>query len=162
LVLFLAVVVLPAQVAGQDASSQRKPVTAGVAPLARSTFISTMDSEYRKLDINKDNSVSKAEVQTANQRMAQAAAAQRARAVFESFDADRNGQINVDEFVRAQVAAVKKEDFMAVANRLDANRDQKISIVEYRALTLASFDRHDADKDGVLSVSEQRAGGFIR
>ncbi len=162
LALGLAALGFPAQVAAQTATPRSKASPARVEPLARSSFIATMDSEYRKLDANKDGSVSKSEVQAENQRIGEAAAAQRARAQFLSIDADRNGQIGVEEFVRAQVGQLKKEDFSAMASRLDTNRDQKITIVEYRTLTLASFDRLDADKDGVLSEQEQRAGGFIR
>ena len=44
--------------------------------------------------------------------------------------------------------------------RFDTNRDSKISQVEYRAGTLANFDRLDADKDGVVTAAEMKAGGL--
>ena len=45
-------------------------------------------------------------------------------------------------------------------NRLDLNRDQKITLIENRTATLANFDKLDTDKDGVVSVAEMRAGGI--
>jgi Ca2+-binding EF-hand superfamily protein len=44
--------------------------------------------------------------------------------------------------------------------RFDGNHDGSISLVEYRAGTLANFDRLDADKDGVVTAAEMRTGGI--
>ncbi len=114
-----------------------------------------MDAEYRKIDGNKDGVVTRLEVEAQQQRLATATATQRARQAFARMDADRNGQLSADEFVRANVARVKA-DATGVMNRLDANRDQKITLVEYRTLTLGNFDRLDSDKDGVISSAERR------
>ena len=35
-------------------------------------------------------------------------------------------------------------------------------MVEYRTGKLASFDRMDADKDGIVSVAEMKAAGVIK
>ena len=45
-------------------------------------------------------------------------------------------------------------------SREDSNRDQQISLVEDRVATLANFDRLDADKDGVVTSAEMKAGGI--
>ena len=141
--------------ASAGAAQTAKPAAA--QPLTRAVFIATMDAEYRKLDTNRDQIVTKAEIE-ANQRSLQAAeAARRARAVFSQVDTDRNGQLSIDEFIRANATAVKV-DGNAIMGRLDANRDQKVTLVEYRILTLANFDRIDVDRDGVLTIIEQRAG----
>lgn len=140
-----------------DALSQ----SGGAQPLSRAAFIATMDSEYRSIDRNRDQSLSRSELE-AHQRGVQAAsAARRARAAFASIDADRNGQISVDEFIKAnaQPAVV---DGGAIMSRLDTDRDQKVTVVEYRILTLANFDRIDTDRDGVLTAAEQRASGIRR
>lgn len=131
------------------------PSSANAEPLSRTAFIATMDAEYRKLDGNKDGVVTRLEVEAQQQRLATATATQRARQAFARMDADRNGQLSADEFVRANVAQVKA-DATAVMNRLDANRDQKVTLVEYRTLTLSNFDRLDSDKDGVISSAERR------
>ncbi|MEO7864935.1 MAG: EF-hand domain-containing protein, partial [Sphingomicrobium sp.] len=95
-------------------------------------------------------------------RLATARASASARALFAKFDTDHNGQLSVDEFVRASNTQLPKVDSTAILNRLDANRDKKVTLVEYRTLTLTSFDRLDVDKDMILSPAEQRAGGFAR
>jgi Ca2+-binding EF-hand superfamily protein len=46
--------------------------------------------------------------------------------------------------------------------RFDSNHDGVISLVEYRAGTLANFDKLDTDKDGVVTPAEMKAGGLIK
>ena len=145
--------------AGTDALAQAAPAP---QPLSRATFIATMDVEFKKLDLNHDGSVTRPEVDAQQQRMAEQAATRRAQAAFAVLDADRNGQISAAEFVRATVAQLPKSNGAQAMARLDANRDQKVSPVEHRILTLTNFDRLDADRDGILTVAEQRAGGLIK
>lgn len=135
---------------------------AAAQPLSRLGFIATMDAEYRKLDVNKDNVVNRSDVEAQQQRLAVSAAAARARVFVAKFDTDRNGQLSVDEFARANVVAPKPAHTTDIMKRLDANRDGKVSLAEYRALTLLNFDRLDVDKDGSVSVAEQRASGYAR
>jgi hypothetical protein len=47
----------------------------------------------------------------------------------------------------------------AVLARMDGNRDGQVSLVEYRAATLANFDRLDTDRDGTVTPTEMKAGG---
>ncbi len=131
-------------------------------PLTRAAFIATMDGQYRVIDGNKDGIVTPAEIDQHQQRLAIASATSRARASFARIDTDRNGQVSPDEFVRANLASLKKGDSAAVLTRLDTNRDKRVTLVEYRVLTLAGFDRLDADKDGVLTAAEQRASVLAR
>jgi Ca2+-binding EF-hand superfamily protein len=153
-----------ATVAIQSASAQvaTGAATSAPQPLARAAFLATMDEEFRKSDGNKDGTVTGAELASYQQQAATAALVQRAQAAFAAMDKDRNGQVSADEFVRANAGSAKKVDVAPMMTRLDTNRDQKVSLVEYRTLTLATFDRLDADKDGVVSPAEQRAGGFAK
>jgi len=48
-------------------------------------------------------------------------------------------------------------DVSAQMQRFDTNRDQVITLVEYRTATLANFDRLDADKDGIVTERELAA-----
>ena len=41
-------------------------------------------------------------------------------------------------------------------NKLDANKDGKVSADEYRAPMLANFDRLDLNRDGVISAAERQ------
>ena len=152
--------VLLAALPGADAASAQAP--GGPRPITRSTFIATMDGEYGKLDTNRDKIVTRNEIDAQQRRIAEAKVAGEARVIFKRLDTDGNGQISPQEFVAANLARLKQPDGSQVMQRLDTNRDQKVSVVEYRILTLANFDRLDADRDGVLTVAEQRAGGFAK
>lgn len=156
---FLLLPLVIAFAASGGAAQKAAPRTS--EPLTRAVFIATMDAEYRRIDGNRDQIVTKSEIE-ANQRARRvAAAAQRARAVFGQIDTDRNGQISVDEFVKAN-ATPQTSDGSAIMGRLDTNRDQKVTLVEYRILTLGNFDRIDTDRDGVLTAGEQRASAGLR
>ena len=137
-------------------------VPMGAKPLTRASFIATMDSEYRKLDANRDQIVTLTEIE-ANQRARQLeAAARSARDIFARIDVDRNGQVSVDEFVKANSQQLRVSDGRAIMGRIDVNRDQKVTLVEYRILTLGTFDRIDSDRDGVLTPAEQRASKLAK
>ncbi|MDQ3078273.1 MAG: hypothetical protein M3Q83_05460 [Pseudomonadota bacterium] len=138
------------------------PPPPSAQPLTRAAFIATMDGQYRVIDGNKDGIVTSAEIDQHQQRLAIGSATSRARASFARIDTDRNGQVSPDEFVRANLASLKKADSAAILTRLDTNRDKRVTLVEYRVLTLAGFDRIDADKDGVLTAAEQRASLLAR
>ena len=144
------------------ASAQPRTMKASAQPLSRAAFITTMDSEFGKLDANRDGVATRAEVDAQQQRLAAATISQRARALFAQLDADHDGKVSAEEFVRANLAQMKKVNGTAVMNRLDTNHDAKVSAVEYRILTLVGFDRLDLDRDGVLTVAEQRAGGLVK
>lgn len=136
--------------------------SASVEPLTRSTFIATMDAEFRGIDANKDGILSRPELDQHQRRIAVTSAEQRARSTFAQLDRDGNRQISLDEFLRASTAQAAKTDAAGVLKRLDTNRDGKVTIVEHRTLTLTGFDRLDLDKDGVVNAAEQRAGGFVK
>lgn len=147
--------------AAQTAAAAAAVVPRGPQPISRATFIATMDAEFRRLDANRDGNGTRAEIEANQRRVVALAASQRAAANFARIDTDRNGQLSLAEFTRATATPVKA-DPTAVMNRLDTNRDARVTIVEYRTLTLTNFDRLDTDKDGVLSLAEQRAGGYGR
>lgn len=121
-----------------------------------------MDGEYRRLDANGDGAATRAEVEARQRRILVASATRNAQAAFARIDTDRNGQLSPAEYIRATAAVPRDIDVIKQMGRLDANRDAKVTLVEYRTLTVAGFDRLDTDKDGVLTVAEQRAGGFGR
>ena len=131
-------------------------------PIPRTTFIATMDAQFKLLDANHDGIVTRAELEASEQRAAAALAAQRAAAAFAQLDSDHNGQLSLAEFTRLATATPPQVDVSAMMNRLDLNRDQKITLIENRTATLANFDKLDTDKDGVVSAAEMKAGGITR
>ena len=129
-------------------------------PIPRTTFIATMDGQFKLLDANHDGIVTRAELEASEQHAAAALAAQRTAALFAQADTDHNGQLSLAEFTRLAAATPPRVDVSATMNRLDLNRDQKITLIENRTATLANFDKLDTDKDGVVSAAEMRAGGI--
>jgi len=121
--------------------------------VARSTFIQSMDAEFRKRDLNGDGKATRAEVEQFERSAALAKAQAENRALFASLDTDRNGFVSPSEFA-ALVRNNPLPDVSAQMQRFDTNRDQIISLVEYRTATLINFDRLDADKDGVVTERE--------
>ncbi|MCX7864678.1 MAG: EF-hand domain-containing protein, partial [Novosphingobium sp.] len=77
--------------------------------------------------------------------------------VFQRLDADRNGALTLEEFSKL-VAVPPAPDVTSILDQPDRNRDQKVTIVEYRAATLANFDRLDTDLDGIVTDAEMKAG----
>ena len=167
LVFALAAAVAVAQAPRPAALAPARPVAQSPAisnaqPITRASFIATMDAEYRKLDANNDGVATRVEIEANQQRILATGAATRAQALFVLIDTDRNGQLSPAEFIRASVGQPQKVDVTTVMGRLDPNRDGKVTLVEYRTLTLTNFDRLDVDKDGIASVTEQRAGGIVK
>lgn len=123
-------------------------------------MVKQAEANFQKVDTNNDRALSKAEIDAAQVRAQQQAAAniqQRLNQEFTKLDTDRNGQLSLAEF-RAAAPAVRPADGNASATamqRLDANKDGKISVDEYRAPILAGFDRIDTNKDGTISADER-------
>jgi hypothetical protein len=130
-------------------------------PVARAQFLTVMDQEFRKIDADKDGQLVKAEVEAFQRAVAVAESAQRNRALFAQLDGNRDGQISQAEFLKLAVAPPPPNAGPLLAQS-DLNKDQQVTLVEYRTAKLANFDRMDADKDGVVSVAEMRAGGLVK
>ncbi|MCW1402040.1 hypothetical protein OKA06_06775 [Novosphingobium sp. MW5] len=132
-----------------------RPAAPPVPDLSRAAFIAQMDVEHRKRDADGDGKVTRAELERWERGQLIAQAQEGNRALFARLDADRNGVLTPGEFA-ALVQDPGTPDVGPLMQRFDANRDQVITMVEYRAATLANFDRLDADKDGVLTAAEMQ------
>ena len=158
----LAVASLPAAQAGAQTkvAAQAKPTAAAAAqPIPRATFLANMDAEFRKMDADRNGIITRAEVERFQRAAAVLRAQARLRARFAELDSDRNGQISLAEFGRLQ-GAPPAANATPLLTRFDLNRDNSVSLVEYRTGTLANFDRLDVDKDGIVSAAEMKAGGI--
>lgn len=129
-------------------------------PLARATFISTMDGEFRKVDGNKDGQLTRIEIEQFQTAANRARAQLRSRALFARLDADKNGQISAAEFAKLPLNPPKADASGLL--KFDTSKDGKVSLLEHRTATLANFDRLDIDKDGSVSAAEMKAGGIAR
>ena len=134
---------------------------AAAPSIPRSQFIADMDAQFRKMDADKNGQLTRTEIEQFQKLSAIAEAQARNRAFFAQLDGDKNGQLSPAEFakVTAPVAATNGQPMIA---RMDSNRDQQINLVEHRTATLANFDRLDADKDGVVTPVEMKAGGIVK
>jgi Ca2+-binding EF-hand superfamily protein len=124
-----------------------------VPDLPRADFIVLMDADFKKRDLDQNGKATRAEVEEFTKRAAAAVAQEQNRELFQRLDIDKNGVITPAEFAEL-IPAPKFIDVSAEMTRFDSNRDQIITLVEYRTATLANFDRLDVDKDGILSAAE--------
>ena len=163
----IIIAVLVASGSWAQAIAQAAPGTAtpnpavSPVPVPRTAYLESMDGEFKRMDTDKNGVVTAAEIQLFQRAAAAEQARARHEALFDKLDSDRNGQISKGEFARAQPPAPQ-----GVASPLlgqaDLNRDQRVTLVEYRTAKLGIFDRMDADKDGIVSVAELRAAGIVR
>jgi EF hand domain-containing protein len=128
-------------------------------PIARSLFISNMDTEFRKMDADKNGQLTRMEIEQFQKLQAVAQSEARNRLLFTQLDTDRNGQLSAQEFSRF-VNPPPPSNAGPMLGRMDLNRDNQIGLVEYRTATVANFDRLDSDKDGYVTSAESKAGGI--
>jgi Ca2+-binding EF-hand superfamily protein len=141
-------------------AGQTKTVPTADAPLPRAQFLAGMDSEFRKMDADKNGQLTKSEIeQFQTQRQADQSRT-RNKELFRQLDKDKNGQLSQAEFAKIATPAPVANAQPMIA-RMDGNRDSQISMAEHRTATLANFDRLDRDKDGVVTTAEMKAGGVV-
>lgn len=140
------------------AIGQVKPAGAADAPLPRAKFLAGMDSEFRKMDADKNGQLTRTEIEQFQTQQLAAQARARNKSLFGQLDKDKNGQLSQAEFARIATPAPVANAQPMIA-RMDGNRDSQISIAEHRTATLANFDRVDSDKDGVVTPAELKSGG---
>ena len=124
-----------------------------VKDLSRADFIQLMDAEFRKRDLDGNSKATRAEVEEYTKRATTATAQEQNRMLFQRLDTDGNGEVNPAEFTLL-VSPPKFIDVSPEMIRFDSDRDQIITLVEYRTATLVNFDRLDVDKDGILAAVE--------
>lgn len=146
---------------GAGANAPALAQSASNADVPRTTFIATQDTEFRKMDADKNGQVTRAELESFDRGAALGQARARAQAKFAELDVDRNGQISPAEFNKL-ITGTPAVDGRPLIGKLDTNKDGQISLVEHRAGKLSYFDQIDLDKDGVVSVTEMRTAGVIK
>jgi hypothetical protein len=137
------------------------PTNAGPVPIPRTTFIETMDSQFRLMDADKNGILTRKEIEDFQRATAMLVAQERNVALFKALDKDKNGQLSPAEFA-ALPMNVPAANAAPVLAQTDGNHDGQVTLIEYRAGKLRNFDAVDADKDGVASLAEQKAAGIIK
>lgn len=141
----------------QSPPAQTSDERSGNTTLARTTFIQLMDADFKERDFDGNGKATRAEIEQFEKQITVTKAQQTNRALFLQLDTDRNGNVTPAEFT-ALIPAAGLPDVSDVMKRFDSNRDQIITLIEYRSATLSNFDQRDTDKDGVLSSDELQAG----
>ncbi len=131
-------------------------------PLTRQMFISQMDAEFARLDADGNGMVVPAEIVASQRSAAQTEALRQNQAVFARLDGDGNGMLSAQEFAALVNVDGLPVDPAPLLTQFDTDRDEVITLVEYRVATQANFDRVDSDRDGVASAVEMRAAGIVR
>ena len=133
----------------------------GPVPVQRSQFIATMDAEFKVRDADKNGIVTKEEIEAYQRSLFARANQERRAALFQQLDADKNGQLSKTEFGGLNLPTLPV-DATPLLSTVDLDRNGRVTLVEYRTGKLRNFDRMDADKDGIVSVAEMKAGGVIK
>lgn len=158
--LFLTIAALAASAA--PTTDKAPPAkTAAAPPMTKADFLKAIDGRFVAMDTNKDGQLSRLEIEAAEaklQAQRRAAQDQRRTATFKKLDTNGDGQLSQAEFnAGVPLPPEAKPDATKALARMDANKDQKITLQEYRAGPTADFDKLDANKDGKLSLQERAA-----
>lgn len=140
-----------------SAPATKAPATAASQSVTKAAVQSQVKSNFDRLDANKDGVVDKAEAQKAHDANVAAVTKRRselAATTFAKADTDKNGSLSLKEFEAASPMPDIKSTWMDIN---DTNKDGKVSLSEATSRALVSFDRVDANKDGVLTAQEARA-----
>ncbi len=152
------------------AAAQTTPARPGAArpaaaaqqqPSTRANVVKGLDANFKTVDANGDGNLSSTELAAAEGKVQQRRIAARRtqhEAGFTRLDTNKDGSLSKAEFMAAAPnAASAAPNGAALVTRLDANKDGRVTAEEYRAPVLATFDRADTNKDGVLSDAERKA-----
>jgi Ca2+-binding EF-hand superfamily protein len=143
--LFALALVTPAAVLAQAGTPQSVP---------RAKIVANAEAEFARVDANKDGQMSRAEIEASQLASITARVNARNKALFAELDTDKNGQISSVEFAKASPAP--KPDATPVL-RIDTNKDGQVSLAEHRNATIETFNKIDANKDGLITGLEVKA-----
>lgn len=148
------------------AGAQQAPAAEEAKPVTKTELVAELDSDFADLDSDGDGKAGREEIVARLDRTAKAQLAELGKqrdAAFARFDADGNGTISRAEFdAQAKLPALPTADAKPFLDQFDANKDGVIAKDEFRAPTLANFDRMDGNKDGTLSLAEQQGAAKAR
>ncbi len=161
------------------AQQMARPQSGG-AGMTRAQVESRVRERFAQVDANRDGFVTKAEGETMRDRIRgerRENRGERRAASFAALDANKDGQISRAEFdaprggdraerrerrmerraFRAHHRGLARFGGAKLFERLDADRDSRVSLAEVTGAALRRFDMSDANKDGTVTREERRA-----
>lgn len=174
----LAVPAIAMQMSGHDGPHGPK------GPVTRAEVRAKVAQHFGEIDTNKDGAVTQSEVDSHRAVMKahwQAARAARRAEQFAKLDTNKDGQLSKSEFTAPRDEAMEgrrgehrhgamggmhRHGMRGMAmgsggkmwfERLDANKDGKVTLAEAETGALAMFDKVDANHDGTVTPEERRA-----
>ena len=96
---------------------------------------------FRQLDTNKDGKIERTEVVAWSE------------ARFKGLDTAGDGALTKEQYVDAMIAKIRPR-LEQRFDKLDADKDGKVTAAEFEAPALARFDRRDTGKTGALSIDD--------
>lgn len=145
----------PAQRTAAPAPSAQAPKS-----VTRAQFLANVQARFNALDTNHDGVLDANEVAAAQQKQLQQERAieqQRLEAEFNRLDTNHDGQLSKAEFMAALPPVQPRETPQQIIGAIDSNKDGKVSLQEYQAGPLATFNKLDLNHDGVLTQQEIEA-----
>jgi Ca2+-binding EF-hand superfamily protein len=153
-----------------------------MGPQTRTQVQAKIKEHFAKVDANKDGAITKAEADAARAAMKaewQKKRGERRAEMFGKLDTDKNGQLSQAEFNAPRSDRAKNDGERGgkwrghrgghhggmgmgrmgggMFERLDANKDGKVTLAEASAKRLEMFDKADANKDGTVTPEEREA-----
>lgn len=143
------------------------PLVAQTAPpqsgeLNRADFIAQMDAEFSRFDGDRNGVIKPEEIVASQRRAAQNEALRQNAQVFASLDKNGDRMLDSQEFAALANPDAIPVDPNPLMQQFDSDKDEVVTLVEYRIATQANFDRIDTDRNGVVSPIEMRAAGIVR
>jgi len=137
--------------------------------LTKAEFDAAQQARFNKIDANKDGTATREEFQAAHKADAEARRAEMSKARFTALDTDKSGQLSQSEFAaggpghdgdkghRRGGPGAHKGPGPDGPRRASADGDGKMTFAEFSARGAEAFARADANKDGVVTISELQA-----
>ena len=125
-------------------------------PVTKATVQAGTKADFDRLDANHDGWVDKAEAERgrdANVAVMQKRRSDQITATFGRLDANKDGSLSRQEFDALYRRIVAVPGLPWLVNN-DVNKDGRVSLAEATSQAMATFDRRDTDRNGILSTRE--------